>query len=106
MEVFYFIAAFLLVRRLYKSLKTSFILFPKWRNILQIASWGIAAVYIVNTIFFEDAVGDLVGSALLFALIYLANKEPDFESQRTYLYANLPLAAAGFITGICQLVAP
>ena len=66
MEVFYFIAAFLLVRRLYKSLKTSFILFPKWRNILQIASWGIAAVYIVNTIFFEDAVGDLVGSALLF----------------------------------------
>jgi two-component system, NtrC family, sensor kinase len=102
MEIFYFIAAFLLIRRLQRSLKTSFLLYPKWKAILISASWLIVAIYIVNTIYFEDYVGDFIGSLLLLALIYFANKEPDFESQRTYLYANLPLAAIGFITGIVQ----
>src|SRR6202000_3388966 len=106
MEVFYFIAAFLLVQRLKKSLKTSFILYPKWRTILISGSWLVAAIYIVNTIFFEDAVGDLVGSVLLSGLIYFADKEPDFESQHTYLYANIPLAAIGFVTGITELISP
>ena len=105
MDIFYFIAAFLLIRRLQKSLKTSFLLYPKWRTILTTASWLIIVVYIVSVISFEDAVRDFTGAIILFALIYFANKEPDFESQRTYLYANIPLAAVGFITGIVQLVA-
>jgi two-component system NtrC family sensor kinase len=106
MEVFYFIAAFLLVQRLKKSLKTSFILYPKWKTILVAASWLIIGIYIVNTIFFEDEVGDLIGSVVLFGLIYFANKEPDFESQRTYLYANIPLAVVALIAAITEFIAP
>jgi signal transduction histidine kinase len=105
MDIFYFIAAFLLIRRLQKSLKTSFLLYPKWRTILTTASWLIIVVYIVSVISFDDVVRDFTGSIILFALIYFANKEQDFESQRTYLYANIPLAAVGFITGIVQWVA-
>ncbi|HEY4196650.1 MAG TPA: ATP-binding protein [Mucilaginibacter sp.] len=105
MEVFYFIAAFLLVQRLKKSLKSSFVLYPKWRTILVAGSWLVAGIYLVNTIFFEDAVGDLVGAVLLSGLIYFADKEPDFESQRAYIYANIPLAAVAFISGMVNLVA-
>jgi signal transduction histidine kinase len=112
MEIFYFIAAFLLIKRLQKSLKTSFFLYPKWKTMLITASWLVIAVYVVTMIFaanfrsYEDAVKDLVGSALLFGLIYFANKEPDFESQRVYLYANIPLAIVGFVTAIAEFIAP
>jgi signal transduction histidine kinase len=106
MDVFYFIAAFLLVQRLKRSLKTSFVLYPKWRTILVAGSWLVIGIYILNVIFFEDAVRDLIGALLLSGLIYFANKEPDFESQRTYLYANIPLAVVAFIAGIAELVAP
>src|ERR1700712_2659868 len=106
MDFFYFLAAFLLVRRLHKSLKTSFLLYPKWKTILITASWLIIGVYVVNVLYLEDAVRDLIGSGLLFGLIYFANKEPDFESQRTYLYANIPLAIVGLVTAIAEFIAP
>ncbi len=106
MGFFYFLAAFLLLKRLQKSLRTSFVLHPKWRTILISASWLVIGVYIVNAIYLEDAVGDLIGALLLGGLIYFADKEPDFESQRSYLYANIPLAAVAFITAIAEFIAP
>ena len=73
------------------------LLYPKWQKILVAASWIVIGIYIVNAIYFEDAVGSLVGSFLLFGLIYFADKEPDFQSQKAYIYANIPLAVVAFI---------
>jgi signal transduction histidine kinase len=104
MYFFYFLAAFLLIRRLQRSLKLS-VLYPKWRNILSSASWITIVVSLAIIIYLEDAATSLIGAALLLTLLYLANKEEDFRSQRAYLLANLPLVAVGFISGVTQFVA-
>lgn len=104
MDFFYFLAAFLLIRRVQKSLKLS-VLYPKWKSLLVLSGWGAMVLYFVVEYYFEDAVDHLLGSAILLGIIYYINKEPDFEPQRPYLKANLPLVAVGFINGITILVA-
>ena len=106
MEFFYYLAAFLLVKRLQKSVKPSVLLYSKWQKILIAASWIVVGIFVVNAIYFEDAVSGLVGSVVLFGLIYFADKEPDFQSQKAYIYANIPLAAVAFISAITEFIAP
>jgi two-component system NtrC family sensor kinase len=103
MDFFYFLAAFLLIRRLTKALKFS-ILYPKWRNLLTIATWGIVILFIV-AFSLEDAVRDFLGIALLFGLIAYINNQQDFKSQRPYLIANIPLIVMGLANTVAQLVA-
>ncbi|MDB5135940.1 MAG: hypothetical protein JWP37_2543 [Mucilaginibacter sp.] len=103
MFFFYFLAAFLLIRRLTKALKFS-ILYPKWRNLLTIATWGIIILFIV-AFGLEDAVRDFLGIALLFGLIAYINKQQDFKSQGSYLIANIPLIIMGLANTTAQLVA-
>src|SRR5215831_223899 len=95
MDVFYFVAAFLIIRRINKSLKLS-ILYPKWRTMLSTATWMIVVAYF-SAFALEDIYRDLVGSAILFGLVYYGTKEQDFAAQRSYLLANIPLAIAGVI---------
>lgn len=104
MEVFYFLAAVLLIRRLQRSTKTSFALYPKWRTILVVGIVIVIALYLVTSHYFEDGAEYLVGSAILSGLIFYANKEQDFLSQRAYLNANIPLAVIGFINGLVMLI--
>ncbi len=100
MDFFYFLAAFLIIRRLNKSLKFS-ILYPKWRTMLSTATWIIIAGYCA-TFALEDAYQNLVGSAILFGLVYYGIKERDFAAQRSYLLANIPLAGMGVINFFFQ----
>jgi len=95
MDVFYFVAAFLIIRRLNKSLKFS-ILYPKWRTMLSTATWMIIVGYCA-AFALEDIYRNLVGSAILFGLVYYGTKERDFAAQRSYLLANIPLAIIGII---------
>ena len=104
MDFFYFLAAFLLIRRLIRTLKHS-ILYPKWRGLLNIASWGAIALYILSFSLADNSLKEFLGSAVLFGLIFYINKEEDFKSQKPYLMANIPLVAMGLINGITQLVA-
>src|SRR5258708_2171324 len=103
MDVFYFLAAFLLVNRLKKRLKFS-VLYRKWRSLITVATWSIIVLYIL-TFGLDDPFQHLVGAAILFGLIFYINREPDFQSQRPYLIANIPLIVMGLINSIALFVA-
>jgi signal transduction histidine kinase len=106
MAIFYFLASFLLVRRINKSLKFS-ILQLKWKSLINVATWSIIGLYIVVAASdFEYGFEYFAGSGILLALLYYIDKQPDFVSQRPYLIANLPLVAVGFINALVQLIAP
>lgn len=102
MEIFYFLAAFLIVRRINKSLKFS-ILYPKWKAMLSTATWVIVIGYTSTAFALEDAFKPLVGSAILLGLIYYGTKEKDFAAQRSYLLANIPLAVVGLINFLVRI---
>jgi len=93
MDVFYFLAAFLLVNRLKKALKFS-VLYPKWRSLIAVATWSVIVLYIL-TFSLDDPFQHLVGAAILFGLIFYVNREQDFQSQKAYLIANIPLVVMG-----------
>src|ERR1700749_2246227 len=102
MEIFYFLAAFLIIRRISRSLRFS-ILRPKWKAMLSTATWVIVIGYISTAFALEDAFKPLVGSAILLGLIYYGTKEKDFAAQRSYLLANIPLAVVGLINFLVRL---
>lgn len=103
MFVFYFLAGFLLVNRIKKSLRFS-LLYPKWRSLISVATWSVIVLYIL-TFSLDDAFQHLVGAAILFGLIFYINREPDFQSQRPYLIANIPLIVMGLINSIALFIA-
>jgi two-component system NtrC family sensor kinase len=105
MDFFYFLAAFLLIRHLIKALKSS-VLYPKWRSLLTIASWGTIILFIASFTLIDNSLKDFLGSAILFGLVFYLSKQPDFQSQRSYLKANIPLIIMGLINGITPLVVP
>jgi two-component system NtrC family sensor kinase len=96
MDFFYYLAAFLIIRRINKSLKFS-ILYPKWKTMLSTATWVIIVGFCAAAFTLEDAAKHLIGSVVLFGMIFYGTKEQDFASQRSYLLANIPLAAMGLI---------
>src|SRR5258707_850767 len=104
MSIFYFLAAFLLVRRLVKRYKHTHI-YPKWRAMLSTASWGLPLVFFSATIPLEGYAADILGSAILLAMLWYVDKQPDFKGQKPYLQANLPLVVVGFINGAAELIA-
>jgi len=104
MNVFCFLAAFLLVRRLVKRYKFSPI-FPKWQAMLRTATWALPVVYFAAAIPLENYAADILGSAVLLAMLWYVDKEPDFKGQKPYLQANIPLVVVGFINGIMHFIA-
>jgi len=105
MGVFYFLAAFLLTRRLAKSIKGS-VIYPKWKATLTYGGWGVMVVLGLSYTNLPDIARDIVGSLILLALLFYFNKEKDFQPQRAYLEAHLPLVAVGLITGAVHFIAP
>ncbi|HVW95999.1 MAG TPA: ATP-binding protein [Mucilaginibacter sp.] len=105
MTIFYFLASYLLIRRLIKRYKLSPI-FPKWRSMLVTASWAIILLYFAIAIPLEDSAADILGAAILMVLLWYVDKEPDFSGQKPYVLANYPLVAVGFLNGLLELVVP
>ncbi|HTE00874.1 MAG TPA: ATP-binding protein [Mucilaginibacter sp.] len=101
MDFFYFLAAFLLIRRLKKALKFS-ILYPKWRSLITVGTWATIALYIISFSLGGPA-QDIIGSVVLLSLVYYINTQPDFEPQRSYLVNNIPLIVMGFLNAIVKL---
>jgi signal transduction histidine kinase len=104
MDVFYFLASFFLIRRLIKAIKFS-VIYPKWRQRLNIASAVIWPLYAFCFVSFVDTARDFIGGTFLLGLLYFVNNEKDFQSQKPYIQANLPLVGMAFINGILLLVA-
>jgi len=105
MDIFYFLAAFLLVNRLNKSL-VNFDQKVKWNRILSLSSWGIIAFYIIIQVYLDDTADSIIGSLMLLGILLYINKEPDFSGFRFYVWAHYPLVAVGLITGVMELIAP
>ncbi|MCO5948389.1 sensor histidine kinase [Mucilaginibacter flavidus] len=106
MNVFYFLAAFLLVRRLVKRYKFTS-LFPKWQGMFKTATWILPVVYVANAIWLDnyEAFSDILGAGMLFGMLWYIDNEPDFVTQKPYLQANYPLVAVGVINGLTLFIA-
>lgn len=104
MTFFYYLAAFLLIRRLIKRLKYS-VLYPKWKSLLTTSNWVIIALYFAVAFTVDDGINELIASGILLALLLYVDKEPDFKSQKAYVQANFPLVGVGFLNGIAILIA-
>jgi len=104
MDVFSFLAVFLLVKRLQKSLKFS----PargKWAPLFTMASWIIVGVYILAVIFLHEGLLKIFGGGILLGAIIFSEKEPDFHPLLSFIKAHYPLAAATVLAGLVQVVA-
>jgi signal transduction histidine kinase len=103
MEVFYFIIAFILVNRLYKSVKYTAI-WLKWKPVLTFGQIAIWAVYIGGVVLFKDGINSLLGASVLLGVVLWVYKQEDFHNFGFYLKAHYPLIAIGYITGIVILI--
>ena len=104
MDFFSFLAVFLLVRRLQRSLKFS----PargKWVPLFTMASWIIIALYILAVIFLHEGLIKIFGGGILLGAIIFGEKEPDFQPLLSFIKAHYPLAAATLLAGLVQVVA-
>jgi two-component system NtrC family sensor kinase len=105
MEVFSYIAAFLLVLRLRRLFKFS-PLRAKWASQFTMATWVTIGVYILATSCFESEVRFLLGGVLLGGLTFYTDKESVFKNLSSFIKAHYPLAAACLLAGLVQLVRP
>jgi signal transduction histidine kinase len=105
MEVFYFLAAFILIRRINKRFKFT-PLYAKWHSLFNVASLVVVLLYIVAVITLDGWANDLIGAAVLAGIVFYADREPDFKPWRKMFIVTYPLAGVGVITGITALAAP
>jgi two-component system NtrC family sensor kinase len=104
MDVFSFLAIFLLVKRLQKSLQFS----ParaKWVPLFTLASWITVGLYILAVVFLHEGLIKICGGAILLGAIIFCDKEPDFQSINSFIKAHYALAIASLLAGLVQLVA-
>ena len=84
-EVFPFLAAFLLIKRLQKSLTFS-PLRPKWRSLLNVGLWSTVVVWGFAFGYLDDVAQYLLGSSLLAGIVIFADKEPDFKNLHSFFH--------------------
>ncbi|MFB9843719.1 sensor histidine kinase [Mucilaginibacter ginsenosidivorans] len=102
MSFFYFLTAFLLVRRINKRLKGNLYLYPKWRNMIIMATWGTVGLFI-GSWFLEEQYQDLIGATALLGLAYYGYKEEDLRVYKVVFQATYPLIAIGYINAIAKI---
>ncbi len=103
MSVFAFLAAFLLIWRLRRSLRFSPIR-VKWISKFTMASWLIAGGFILGESCLQDWLTPILGGGLLLAEVIFLEREPDFEAFSTVLKAHYPLAGASILAGLVNLI--
>lgn len=101
MSFFYFLAAFILIRRLNKRIKYS-PLYSKWHSLFNVGSIIVVVAYI-SAFVLEGWAQDLIGSGILLGMIFFTDREPDFAPWKTMFRATFPLAVVGIINGIVKI---
>ncbi len=101
MDVLLFLASFLLVSRLKKSIKLS-PLSLKWASLMNVALGASAVLFVVSKAYFDNGLAYICGSALLLGIIVFAERERDFASMLPFLKAHYPLIGVGFIAGLVK----
>jgi len=105
MSIFPFIAVFILVRRLQQFIKLS-PLRAKWLPQFTLATWVTIGLFVLAVIFLNGGLQQILGGALLLAVIMIAEKEPDFKFFLPIINSHYPLAGASIVTGLLHFVAP
>lgn len=105
MYFFAFLAAFLLLRRLRKSLETS-TLYGKWSNILTYCSWVTAGVFVIVASLLDGTPGDILSLLYLAGVIAYFYKEPDFKEAIPLLKALYPFIAICIVTRLIKIISP
>jgi two-component system NtrC family sensor kinase len=103
MYFFIYLAGFLLLRRIIKTIKLT-PLHVKWGSILNIAS-GIIWVLFIAIGKLPDGLDELVSAGLLGGMLYYFLQEPDFKVIKPYVAAHYPLVAVAAFSGLVELVA-
>ena len=102
MSIFYFLTAFLLVRRINKRLKGNLFLYPKWRNMITIATWSTVGLFVASWALSEEY-HDLLGASVLLGLAYYGYKEEDLKVYKVVFQATYPLIAIGYINAAVKI---
>jgi signal transduction histidine kinase len=107
MGIFSFLALFLLIWRLRKSLAFSPVR-AKWTAKFTTGAWLTIGIYIASAFVFSDYNGatELLGGVLLLVAIQYGLKQPDFEPFNSFFKAHYPLAAASILSGLVELILP
>ena len=105
MHLFPFLAAFLLLNHLRKSLVNSD-RYQKWNSILHIGVWSAVGLFFISSSLFNNSTQDFVSVLYLIGVLYFIYKEPDFSAFRPYIEYAFPLVVISFICSIIQLISP
>ena len=105
MYIFFALATFLLLNRLYKFIKVT-PLWLKWGTVLSYAQWIVLAIYLTTQVLLGGTANLFIGSTMLLAVVYFAGKEEDFKIFKSFIFAHYPLIAVGYISVIVRIVAP
>jgi signal transduction histidine kinase len=105
MQLFFFLAGFLLIRRFRKLLKDSPV-YIKWSSLLTFSSWAVVVLFFAVSAFFDDPWSIFLSSVLLLGLLMYLKQQPDLHHFLPYIQATFPLVAAGLVNSIVQAVAP
>jgi len=105
MEIFSYLALFLLIRRILKSFQFS-PLRAKWAPQFTTALWLTVGLYVLAVCCLNDALQALMAGAVLLGAITFADREPDFSSFSSNIKAHYPLAGAELVTGLTAIIVP
>lgn len=103
MEIFLYIAAFLLLKRLTKTIKLT-PLSLKWGNMLNIASWMMWVFYIASAIILSSPWDTFLAILVLGGILFYLKEEEDFKPMRNHLATHYPLVAIAFLGALVELV--
>jgi len=105
MYFFTFLAAFLLLKRLRKSLETS-PLYTKWNKILNYCTWITIGVFLIVASLLDDMPADILSLLYLAGVMAFFYKEPDFKEAHPLLKALYPFIAICVAGGLVKLISP
>jgi two-component system NtrC family sensor kinase len=102
MQIFVYLAAFLLLRRLFRTIKFT-PLHQKWGNILNIGSVLVWLFWFGAENLFGDLTNILLSGFFLLGLVEYIRRTPDFKPIKPFLEAHYPLIAITILSGLVEL---
>ncbi|RNI27245.1 GHKL domain-containing protein [Rufibacter immobilis] len=105
MYFFSFLAAFLLLRRLRKSMLLTEMGF-KWDKPLNTASWVSLGLFIVASATLKETLQDWLGILYLTGILAYINREPDFKPIKSLVQAFYPYVLICFFSLLLELLFP
>ncbi|QJD96692.1 GHKL domain-containing protein [Mucilaginibacter robiniae] len=104
MQIFSFIAAFLLIRDIQKSFKKDPLLYIKWNNLLRVGLWTTAILALGLNTMLHGWFSDFIAGLTLLGMVSFIKNEPDLTRFRPFAYAHLPLVATTLLYGFADLI--